>query len=131
MRGRGDGRGLAGMIQRGPNELANVVVREGVEDVFPVAAALHDALGVQDAKLLGQGRELGFARVGELGDAALAGIEAMQEPQARQVAGSAKKCRCPFEGTIADRRHMGAVGGMRAARHGALGRGSVCHFNDC
>jgi hypothetical protein len=67
------------VIQRGPNELANMVVRERVVDVLAFAAALHDALGVQHAKLLREGRELG----GQLGDAALARVEPMQQPKAR------------------------------------------------
>jgi hypothetical protein len=57
-----------------------MVVRERVVDVLAVAAALHDALCVQHAKLLGERGELGLARVGELSDAALTRVEPMQQP---------------------------------------------------
>jgi hypothetical protein len=119
------------VIQSGPNELANMIVRERVVDVLAFAAALHDALGVQHAKLLRKSGELGVARVGELGDAALAPVEPMQQSKARQVArGPEERCGA-LERGVAHLRDVRALGSVGAAVLRALRCDSVCHFNDC
>jgi hypothetical protein len=112
---RGDDCGLTGVIQRGPNELANMVVRERVVDVLAFATALHDALGVQHAKLLGERGKLGLARVSELGDAALARVEPTQETKASEIACGPKERCGALERRVTHLRDMGALRSMGAA----------------
>jgi hypothetical protein len=95
------------MIQGCPNELANVVVRERIEDVLAFAAALHRTLDMQDAKLLRERRELGLARVRQLGHTALPGVEPMQQTQTSEIARRSKERRRAFERDIADFGEMG------------------------
>ena len=118
------------MIERGPNELANVVVGERVVDVPAFAAALHGALGVQHPKLLGKRGELGVARVGELGDAALARVEPMQESEASEVASGPKERRGALERRVTHLRDTGALGGVGAAVLRVFRCGSAFHFNN-
>jgi len=118
------------VIQRGANELADMLVGERVVDVLAVSAALHDALRVQDAELLRQGGELRLAGFGELGDAPLAAIELVQEAKPRQIASGSEQRGSPFEGRVADLDGL-APRGVGAARVGRLGGHTVFHFNDC
>ena len=119
------------MIEGGPNELAHVVVRERVVDVLAFSAALYDPLGVQHAKLLRERGELGRARVGEHGNAALAGVEPMQQAEACEIArGPKERCGALKRG-VTHLRDMEAIRSMGAAVLRALRYGSVCHFNDC
>jgi hypothetical protein len=108
-----------------------MVVRERVVDVLAFATALHDALGVQHAKLLGERGKLGLARVSELGDAALARVEPMQETKASEIACGPKERCGALERRVTHLRDMGALRSMGAAVLRALRCGSVCHFNDC
>jgi hypothetical protein len=86
---------------------------------------------VQHAELLRERGELGLARVGELGDAALARIEPMQESEASEIARGPKERCGPLERRVTHLRDMGALRSMGAAVLRALRCGSVCHFNDC
>ncbi len=95
------------------------------------AAALHDALGVQHAKLLGEGGELGVARLGELRDAALAGVEAVQQPEARQIASRSEERRGALKRRVTHLRNVGVIGSVGAAVLCTPRCATVCHFNDC
>ena len=81
-----------------------MVVRERVKDVFALAPPPDETFGVQQTKLLRKRRELGVARVGELGDAALAGVEPVKKAQATRVAHRAEERRRPLE---RERAHLG------------------------
>jgi hypothetical protein len=94
--------GFVGVLQGCADEIAYMIVRERIEDVFAVSAALHDALLVEDAELLRQGGELGLAGERELRYAVLAGVELVEEPQAREVPCRAKQGRGALEGLVAD-----------------------------
>ena len=108
-----------------------MVVRERVVDVLAFAAALHDALGVQHAELLGERGELGLARVGELRDAALSRVEPMQESEPSEIARGPKQRCGALKRRVTHLRDMGTRRSMGAAVLRVLRCGSVCHFNDC
>jgi hypothetical protein len=107
-----------------------MIVRERVVDVLAFAATLHDALGVQHAKLLRERGELRLARVGELGDAALARVEPMQESEASEIACGPKERCGALEGRVTHLGDMGALRSVGAAVLRAHRCGSVRHFND-
>ena len=95
------------------------------------AAALHDALGVQHTKLLRESGELGVARLGELRDAALARVEAVQQPEARQIASGPEERRGALKRRVTHLRNVGAIGSMGAAVLCTLRCATVCHSNNC
>jgi hypothetical protein len=111
-------------------QLADVIVGERVKDVLALSATLHDALCVEDAKLLGQSRELGLARLGQLTHAPLPPIEVVQETQPREIAGGAEQRGGPRERGFAHDDARGRVKwSMGAAALGRMDR-SFCHFNE-
>jgi hypothetical protein len=89
------------MLQGSPDELAHVLVSERVVDVLALATAADDALGVEHAQLLREGRELGLARCRELADTAFSRIELMKQAKPREVAGGSKERGRSQEGSVA------------------------------
>jgi len=82
---------LAGVIERSRDERLNVIIGERVENALAFAATPHEARSVEDAQLLRYGRKTRAARGCELGDAALAALETMQEAQPREIARRTKE----------------------------------------
>ena len=73
------------MIEHGIDEFSNVVVGEGVVDVFAVATRGDDAAIAQRAKPLRNGRFVGTARCYQFGDTDLAVRDQFDEAQASRV----------------------------------------------
>jgi hypothetical protein len=93
--------GLARVLESGPDELADVVVRQRIEDVLAVAAVLHDPLAAKQLELLREGRELGADCLGKLRHALLSAPELLDQAQPGLVA------RCPKESSRSRERLVG------------------------
>jgi hypothetical protein len=119
--------GLARVLESGPDELADVVVRQRIEDVLAVAAMLHNPLAAKQLELLRKGRELGADCLGKLRHALLPAPELLDQAQPGLVTRCPKESSRPRERLVGDDRPRARAGVRVGATDGFL---SIPHFND-
>jgi hypothetical protein len=117
---------FACVLDSRPDELADVLVRERVEDVLAVAAVLYDSLASKEAQLLRESGHLGAHRLRQLGHANLSVTEALDQAQAMLVAGGTKESGRPPKRLIRNDAGTTRVSFLVRAAFGALG--SSHHF---
>ena len=83
---------LESVGQRVLNQIGDVPIREGVDQVIPLPASNDESFGAKYAKPLRNGRELLIGGRDDLGHAQLAALEQIQNPQARASPIARKSC---------------------------------------
>jgi hypothetical protein len=113
--------------ERVEDQIKNMLIGQGIENVFAFAAAGDEVFAAQDAETLGDGREAFFFGFGEFGDAGFALGEQGEEAEAGDVADGAEQPGGRFEGILIDGGDAAALGFMIAGSAG----GVFHHFNTC
>jgi hypothetical protein len=114
------------MGERVKDEARDVLVGQGIENVFALAAAGEQVLRTQNAEALGNGGDLFAGGGGDLADTGFALGEHGQGAQAGRIAHGAKDAGGCFQSGVVDRRQSEAAVGRVVGGAGDADRGCFC-----
>ncbi len=114
---------LRGVLQRAANQLDDVLVREGVEEVLPAPAPLDQSLSSKGAELLGDRGQPGSSSLGKLADAPFSIHKPREQLEAGNFAGCAKETGSSLECVIVDGQWLSPARSVVFGSAACFGRG--------